>query len=165
MFAFRCNRMEVPSPKMQTYRVSRSTVSICNHISMVLQFWLTICTRECPLGDEGWKPRLPPSHSDDTSQLAATIYLPTKLPGRLNKCLIESLMLKVQRVDPQRHQTIKNSRKDHHTAYSFTLLNLSKEVIIIPELTIIIITVEDNHDFKGNIYATIHTTYCNIIFL
>lgn len=60
--------------------------TICSQISRVLKGWLMTCTTVCPLGDGERKPTLPLPLSDDTSQSAAGISLPTKLPDRLTKC-------------------------------------------------------------------------------
>lgn len=60
--------------------------AICSQIPRVLKGWLMTCAAVCPLGDEERKPTLPLPFCDDTSQLAAGISLPTKIPDRLPKC-------------------------------------------------------------------------------
>lgn len=48
----------------------------------VLRGQLMTCATVCPLGDGGRKSTLPLPLFDDAAQLAADIYVPTKLPDR-----------------------------------------------------------------------------------
>lgn len=63
--------------------------AFCSQIPGVLKGRLMTCTTACPLGDRERLPTLPLPLSDDASQLAAGISLPTKLPDTLTKAAFE----------------------------------------------------------------------------
>lgn len=60
-------------------------------IQRVFKDWLMTCITVCPLGDGERKPTLLLQLSDDTSQLAASISLPTKLPDRQTLCFLKAI--------------------------------------------------------------------------